>query len=137
MVGAVRAFRAKGDSTHTAKMPGARSKRVSADVQGCPWAGCRCGGRRKEHRQGQRQRIRELGARRAAVAGSSTSGSGSHGPTYDSRRAGADFGTLIESRVTTVVVHAAGSSIGPCWRVRRNSASWATSSAYETLPSIR
>ena len=45
--------------------------------------------------------------------------------------------TLIESRVATVVIHAAGSSIGPSWRVRRKSASWATSSASETLPSIR
>ena len=45
--------------------------------------------------------------------------------------------TLIESRVATVVIQAAGSSIGPSWRVRRKSASWATSSASETLPSIR
>ena len=70
-------------------------------------------------------------------AGSSTSGSGSHGPTYASRRARADLRTLIESRVATVVIQAAGSSIGSSWRVRRRSASWATSSASETLPSIR
>jgi hypothetical protein len=43
----------------------------------------------------------------------------------------------MESRVATVVTHAAGSSIGPSWRVERNRASWATSSASETLPSIR
>ena len=36
---------------------------------------------------------------------------GSHGPTYDSRRARADRRTLIDSRVATVVIHAAGSSI--------------------------
>ena len=45
-------------------------------------------------------------------AGSSTKGSGSHGPTYDSRRTRDDFRTLIESRVATVVTQAAGSSIG-------------------------
>jgi hypothetical protein len=44
---------------------------------------------------------------------------------------------LIESRVTTVVIQAAGSSIVPSWLVSRRSASWATSSASETLPSIR
>ena len=35
------------------------------------------------------------------------------------------------------VIQAAGASIGPSWRVRRRSASWAKSSASETLPSIR
>ena len=36
-----------------------------------------------------------------------------------------------------MVIHAAGSSIGSSWRARRRSASCATSSASETLPSIR
>jgi len=44
---------------------------------------------------------------------------------------------LIDSRVATVVIQAAGSSIGDSCRVRRSSDSCATSSASATLPSIR
>ena len=47
----------------------------------------------------------------------------------------ADLKRALED--TTVVIQAAGSSIVPSWRVRRKSASWATSSASDTLPSIR
>ena len=92
----------------------------------------------QEHQQGQRQRIRELGARRRARA----PGPRPAAPAATARHRTRDgpaptCRTLIESRVTTVVIQAAGSSIGPSWRVRRRSASWATSSASETLPSIR
>jgi hypothetical protein len=67
-------------------------------------------------------------------------GSGSHSPTYSSRRARAERSALIASRVVTVVTKACGDAIrspASSARCNRSSASWTTSSASETLPSIR
>lgn len=79
-------------------------------------------------------------ARSAPSAGSSdvSTGSGSQGPTYVSRRARADVAALIASRVVTVVRKAAAfrtwSRSVPC---QRSQASCTTSSASATPPSIR
>ena len=78
--------------------------------------------------------------RAGSAALSATSGSGSHSPTYVSRRTRAERSWSIESRVATVARYARGDSIrsrrsSASWR--RRSASWTTSSASATLPSIR
>ena len=73
-----------------------------------------------------------------SVGPSASSGSGSHGPAYLSRRARADRSWSMASRVVMVARYAFGDSMGrwPAWASRRN-ASDTTSSASLTLPSIR
>jgi hypothetical protein len=67
-----------------------------------------------------------------------STGSGSHGPTYVSRRACADCATLIASRVVVVVRKALAFSITLRSVVcQRSQASCTTSSASVALPSIR
>jgi hypothetical protein len=76
----------------------------------------------------------------SAGVGSVTSGSGSHSPTYRSRRTRAERSWSMASRVTSVAMYARGEMICSfrcrIWCIRRN-ASCTTSSASLTLPSIR
>jgi hypothetical protein len=70
----------------------------------------------------------------------STSGSGSQGPKYASRRTRAEVWWVIASRVVTVARNAFGDSItvpSRKERVSRRNASWTMSSASLTLPVIR
>jgi hypothetical protein len=67
-------------------------------------------------------------------------GSGNHSPTYRSRRERAERSSLIDNRVVTVATKARGEAISsPASSVfwTRTSASCTTSSAADTLPSIR
>ena len=95
----------------------------------------------EQHEERQRQRVGRLGrARRGRRRASPTIGSGSHSPTYVSRRTRAERSWSIASRVVTVARYARGDSIGsPATerRCTRSSASWTTSSASATLPSMR
>jgi len=59
----------------------------------------------------------------AASPSVATSGSGSQGPTYVSRRRRAERSTPIDSRVATVVIHAVGLSMGSSARASRRTAS--------------
>ena len=84
----------------------------------------------------QTRRPGRLGRRR--FPGSVTSGSGSHSPTYDSRRARADSSWLTQRRLTIVTRNARGDRMSASEaRCQRRKASWRTSSASATLPSMR
>ena len=71
-------------------------------------------------------------------AGSVGNGSGSQGPTYSSRRTLAERSWSMQRRVTTAERYALGerTSVRGA-RCQRKNASWTTSSASMTLPSIR
>ncbi len=67
-----------------------------------------------------------------------STGSGSHGPTYVSRRMRAESAVLIARRVVIVVRNPPGlrtADRSVC--CQRSQASWTMSSASTTLPSIR
>ena len=67
-----------------------------------------------------------------------STGSGSQGPMYVSRRTRADWATLIASRVTVVVRNASGLRTRErSYVCQRTHASWSTSSASAALPRIR
>src|SRR5436309_7592266 len=73
-----------------------------------------------------------------SLPGSVTSGSGSHSPTYSSRRERADSSWLMQTRLTIVTKNALGDRMSASdARCQRMNASWRASSASATLPSMR
>jgi hypothetical protein len=88
----------------------------------------------------RKPRVRDSAVATVAKGSSSPTGrgSGSHGPTYTSRRRRADRRRSMARRVVTVVSHAAGSATAArSVDSQRSQASWTTSSASSGMPSIR
>ena len=78
------------------------------------------------------------GSAEAPRTDESAIGSGTHGPTYNSRRACADVSRSMATRVVTVVNHAASLSITErSVRCQRIHTSWTTSSASSGVPVMR
>ena len=84
----------------------------------------------------------ETDSRRLAVSSALSmasvgTGSGSHGPTYSSRLARADFSRSRQRRVTTVVIQARADSSSSGAEAALSQVSWTTSSASAALLSMR